>query len=1534
MKTNRTAETLSAKKHLRRTLPAALVLLAICLVFTAPVGAADTWDGTSSTTWYGDGSAETFTLNTAEDLAGLASLVNSGTSFSGKTVYLADDINLADLGWTPIGYRTDYVTDGTRPFEGIFDGGYHRISGLKITENNIHTGTSSEENAFVGLFGYIYGGTVVKNVIVEGDITITLTESSLYDTVYAGGVVGYPYGSGLARVENCSSDVSITITNNKKSGVVHAGGIAGHAFSSTFVNTSSTGFVSATGYSIKVGGLVGSHVGASGNTLSYITNCYATGDVTGTTPEGNSYQVDTGGLVGFSQLTTSIINCYATGDVTSSGIENTNRVTAGGIIGYTETEIHIRDCFATGDVSGTGKCSNYFVGVGGLVGRLHANSDVENCYAIGDVSGTGTGDSAKVYVGGIAGTPYYSDIVNSYALNQHVSASGTASEFQVNRAVGEGETYQTILSNYGWVGTNVNGTTVTSDDVASVHGKDVGLAWNTLFAGWDSSIWEIGTAENYKLPILKGMPSPVADASYLKVETHTVTFYENGGSDVTDQTLITGDKVSEPTAPTKAGHTFEGWYTEEALTNKYDFSSVVNSDINLYANWVAVTYTVTYDANGGTGSMEPVAAVEGKHPLKENVFTAPEGKLFAGWEVNGELLNPGSEITVTEDITIYANWTATLYNISFYPNGGTGEMENITVPHGGSFELPENAFEAPTGYEFAIWCNQSDWESGTVYSVGWKFENVVSDMSFYAQWSLKTYYITFNTDGGTPVEQKDVEYNATIFVFDEPTKEGYTFTGWSPALPELMPAENLTVTAQWTAKTYTVTWIDGESKTTNAVTYGSAIIEPSLSKEGYTGTWLPAVPSTMPAKNMTFNALWTPETHTVTFENNTGSGIMNPVKVSYDEKYILPASAFTAPDSYTFNGWNISGTVYQAGANITITGDVTAKAEWKAVAADNVTVHFNTDGGYPIPESVEIPKDNAVTQPENPDKEGSKFTGWYTEDGKLWDFSTPVSKEMTLTAGWEVIPQVHEVIVLPQKVVVVNGTTQQFTAEVLGVGNYDKKVTWNVERFADTGSISSTIDQNGLLKVADGDVWKNLEVTATVGGVEGSAVVSVEAKPAPVEPEIAADAVKTGDEVTVTFMPNDMAAGTLTQIEGQQATFTDTTTGVSTTVKYKDEPKSNTSTVTGTPASVVITFPEAPVETFEDAQKKFQLEIDVGNNVTFDLPVIDSTLRPEIDALIVDNESVAMITAENVDGINNMITNDGVILTFIVEKAWYEENKDWLHAYHVKSDGTINELALTAELKGGVYHITVKGDGFSSYVLALEEGRSNEGESGGDSETQGGTNYVPSTPSVKPSTPTTPEVPDTPKVTSETKEIPTAPENTETLPTGDKVVVVTLENTEVIQSVAVPEAVAQANPEASVKVTEGGNAPALPENVAADDVHIVVGVSVVDKEGNPVKITEPGYFILDADVPEGKKLVVGHYKNGIWVDCLVEDLGNGHYKVHYNGLSPFAAVIIEEHEESPFAAEEKPTEKPAETPAPILGMVLGGLAAAVVLRRK
>ena len=147
MNTNRTAETHSAKKHLRRTLPAALVLLAICLVFTAPVAA-----------WGENYDTETsFTISSEADLLAFAQMVNSGNDFYEKTVTLTQDISLSGE-WTPIG--------NSKSFSGVFDGGGHTISGMTITQIN---------NRYLGLFGCTEPSATIKNLNVKGSINIILT---------------------------------------------------------------------------------------------------------------------------------------------------------------------------------------------------------------------------------------------------------------------------------------------------------------------------------------------------------------------------------------------------------------------------------------------------------------------------------------------------------------------------------------------------------------------------------------------------------------------------------------------------------------------------------------------------------------------------------------------------------------------------------------------------------------------------------------------------------------------------------------------------------------------------------------------------------------------------------------------------------------------------------------------------------------------------------------------------------------------------------------------------------------------------------------------------------------------------------------------------------------------------------------------------------------------------------------------------------------------------------------------------------------
>ena len=960
------------------------------------------------------------------------------------------------------------------------------------------------------------------------------------------------------------------------------------------------------------------------------------------------------------------------------------------------------------------------------------------------------------YAGGIAG--YAGDVLNaditisnSYALNNQLTSTG--STVFIGRVVGNLAS-GTLDSNSAWNGMTLNSATVTGGMAADENGAGVSsdAVWNnqTTWAasGFDfTDVWEMGTAENFQLPVLQDLPALAnADASHLKeaAPTYTITFDENDGTEVADVPAVpAGSIISAPTEPTKVGYTFNGWYKEAGLTNLWDFDTdTVTADTTLYAKWTANTSTVQFNANGGEGTMaDQLFTYDVKQALTANTFTRT-GYTFAGWAktADGVIVYTNSEEVsnlAVEDgavVTLYAQWTINQYTITFNANGGTGEMAPLTINHGDSFYLPENTFTAPDGREFAVWCDQAAWDEGAAYSVGWEVENVVSEMTFYAQWSPKTYYITFNTNGGTPVEQKAVEYNATIFVFDEPTKEGYTFTGWSPALPELMPAENLTVTAQWKANTYTVEFHPngGEGAVSSQkFTYdetAKALTANSFTRTGYTfAGWAKTADGVKeyedkasvqnlisePNGKFPLYAVWTVKTLTVTFHN--GSSGTDTQELTYGSDTKLKANPFTVPADKVFGGWATDSSGYpvvygdKAEFASVIAGELTTLnlyANWTSIPPVYWNVTFN-DGTTSVTEKVL--NNTAAGIPSVPTKVGYTFNGW-NKGNVLFDFDTLITEDITLVANW--------------------------TAN-----------TYTVKFDANSGTGS-------------------------------------------------------------------MAAQSFTYDVEQALT-------------------ANTFTRTG------YTF--AGWATAETGNKVY------NNNAP----------------------------------VKNLASENGAVVT--------------LYAVWTENSG-----------------------------------------SGGTGGGGGGGTPAPSTPSTPstPTTPTTPEVPDTPKVTSETKEIPTAPENTETLPTGDKVVVVTLENTEVIQSVAVPEAVAQANPEASVKVTEGGNAPALPENVAADDVHIVVGVSVVDKEGNPVKITESGYFILDADVPAGKKLVVGHYKNDIWVDCLVEDLGNGHYKVHYNGLSPFAAVIIEEHEESPFAAEEKPTEMPAETPAPILGMVLGGLAAAVVLRRK
>ena len=143
---------------------------------------------------------------------------------------------------------------------------------------------------------------------------------------------------------------------------------------------------------------------------------------------------------------------------------------------------------------------------------------------------------------------------------------------------------------------------------------------------------------------------------------YTVTFDSNGGSAVTAQSIEAGQKATKPADPTKDGYDFKGWTLNGSA---YDFNTAVNGNITLVATWeqqqvVPTTYTVSFAANGGTGTMADVTGISGEYTLPENGFTAPDGKQFKAWSVGGVEKAVGDTINVTANTTVIAQWTTIL----------------------------------------------------------------------------------------------------------------------------------------------------------------------------------------------------------------------------------------------------------------------------------------------------------------------------------------------------------------------------------------------------------------------------------------------------------------------------------------------------------------------------------------------------------------------------------------------------------------------------------------------------------------------------------------------------------------------------------------------------------------------------------------------------------------------------------------------------------------------------------------------------------
>ena len=339
---------------------------------------------------------------------------------------------------------------------------------------------------------------------------------------------------------------------------------------------------------------------------------------------------------------------------------------------------------------------------------------------------------------------------------------------------------------------------------------------------------------------------------------------------------------------------------------------------------------VTLDLGGGTlgGSSEDIQII-----MKNGEsFTAPSAEglprpdgdtdnYFMWLDGNGNSYEPGG--SVPADVTeLTVQWTAPTYAVTLNTNGGTINNGNVTgYTYGVGATLPAADDMTYTGHTFKGWYDNENLTGSPVTAIGGA---ETGNKEYWAKWEINPYTITFDTNGGSEIAPITQDYGTEITAPDNPTRKGYTFKGWDKEIPKTMPAENITVTAQWEINQYTITFDTNGGSEIAPITqdYGTEITAPdNPTRKGYTFKgWDKEIPETMPAENITVTAQWEINRYTITFDTAGGSDIA-PITQDYGTNITAPADP--TREGYTFIGWDKAIPTTMPAENITVT------AQWK-----------------------------------------------------------------------------------------------------------------------------------------------------------------------------------------------------------------------------------------------------------------------------------------------------------------------------------------------------------------------------------------------------------------------------------------------------------------------------------------------------------------------------------------------------------------------------------------------------------------------------
>ena len=281
--------------------------------------------------------------------------------------------------------------------------------------------------------------------------------------------------------------------------------------------------------------------------------------------------------------------------------------------------------------------------------------------------------------------------------------------------------------------------------------------------------------------------------------TYTISYDANGGAGSTASSSHAYDAAKALTVNgfTRTGYTFAGWATSAGgavvYSNEQNVSNLTAEagvTVTMYAKWTPHTYTVSYDANGGSGSTEPSShTYDAAKTLTDNSFMRT-GYTFAGWATSMEgavtYADGQSVMNLTSadggTVLLFAVWTANTYTVNYDANGGLGSTASSSHTYDAAKTLTANGFTR-IGYTFAGWATSAG--GAAVYSNGQSVLYLTAKagdtVTLYAKWAPHTYTVSYDANGGIGTTEPsshtyDVAKPLTPNGF---RRAGYAFSGWA-----------------------------------------------------------------------------------------------------------------------------------------------------------------------------------------------------------------------------------------------------------------------------------------------------------------------------------------------------------------------------------------------------------------------------------------------------------------------------------------------------------------------------------------------------------------------------------------------------------------------------------------------------------------------------------------------------------------------------------------------------------------------------------